>query len=557
MSNWSRLYDKTLPDSVVNVTSAQLIGLGLVGLLAFFYNLDHSFLEGSEGLYADITRDMVLSDQFLQLKYQGQPYFNKPPLFFWLLALSTSLFGENEVAFRLPGAMFSFGTMALTYALGLILFSRIAAFWAALVVATSHVFLWYGPRVLFDSALTFFITLALLGWVQASLRRAGSWWYLVSFLAMALGAMLKELHGFALPALLIIAYEAVQRDSRMFRQPIFWIGLLTSLVLFTAYSWMLASGFQGHFQIGSGLQSVFSPSTLKSYFGNRPIYWYLSIMWFDFFPWCALIPSSLVLLLTRRPFRNYHAELFVLLWVLGFFLAFSLAQPKREPYLMPIVPGLGLMIGYFCDRVFTSAEEKAWATPLFKVTLGSLAVCYVLAMLHGPTLLQRKWNMPESLFPIEFVVMVLGMSAVLLYTLVRSRARTALMTLGVLAIVLVVGVVQVVIPAIDRASSPRQMVAEITALTARAPGPVLLYAPGWPKNEDAVYYLKQEPSVQGVNTEEALVHAVSKSGTVTVVTEEQHLRSLQQRADLSIDLLREFQQPRRKNLLLLSIRGHS
>jgi len=554
MDGWVRFYDKALPGSLISGSSAQLIGLGLVGFLAFFYNLNHSFLEGSEGLYADITREMVRSHQLFQLRYQGEAYFNKPPLFFWLLALATSLFGENEVAFRLPGAMFSLGTMALTYALGLILFSRTAAFWAALVVATSHVFLWYGPRVLFDSALTFFITLALLGWVQASLRRASPWWYMVSFLAMALGAMMKELHGFALPALLIIVYAVIQRDFRMIRQSWFWIGLLTSLTLVTAYSWLLASGFQGHFQIGAGLQSVFGLSNLKAHIGDRPFYWYLSIMWFDFFPWCALIPSSLVLLLVRRPLRNYPAELFVVLWVLGFFLVFSLAQAKREPYLMPIVPGLGLMIGYFFERVFSSAEERTWATPLFKLTLGSLAVAYILAMLVGPSLLQRKWHMTATVLPAEFVVVVLSACAVLLYVLARSRARAALMTVGVLAVTLVIGVVHFVVPAIDQAASARQMVAEVTALTTRAPGPVLLYAPGWPRNEDAVYYLKQEPAVQGVNTEEALVNAVSESGTVMVVTEEQHLRRLKQRTDLSIDLLREFQQPRRKNFLLLSIR---
>jgi len=554
VSNWARTYEKGLPGSLVSVSSAHLIGLALVAFLAFFYNLNHSFLEGSEGLYAGITRELVRSHQLLELTYQGEPYFNKPPLFFWLLALSTSLFGENEVAFRLPGALFCLGTMALTYALGMILFSRTAAFWAALVVATSHVFLWYGPRVLFDSALTFFITLALLGWVQASLRGATPWWYVLSFLAMALGGMIKELHGFALPALLILAYAAVQRDFRMIRQPLFWIGLMTSLALVTAYAWMLARGFQSHFQIGAGLQSMFSLWDLKAFIGARSIFWYLSIMWFDFFPWCALIPSSLVLLCARRPLRNHPAELFVLLWVLGFFLVFSLAQAKREPYLMPIVPGLGLMIGYFFDRVFASVEERAWATPLFKVTLGSLAVAYILAILVGPSLLQRRWHIPATVFPTEFVAVVLSICAVLLYALARSGARAALMTLGVLAVTLVVGVVHFVIPAIDQVASPKKMVAEVTALSAHAPGPVLLYAPGWPRNEDAVYYLKQVPVVQGVDSEEALVGAVSGNGPVMVITEEQQLRRLKQRTDLSVDLLREFQQPRRKNLLLLSVR---
>jgi hypothetical protein len=220
---------------------------------------------------------------------------------------------------------------------------------------------------------------------------------------------------------------------------------------------------------------------------------------------------------------------------------------------MPIVPGLGLMIGYFFDRVFTAAEEKAWATPLFKITVGSLAVVYILAMLAGPSLLQRKWNMPVTVFPVGFVAVVLSVCAVLLYALARSRARAALLTTGVLAMALVVGVVHFVVPAVDQAVSPRQMVAQVMAWTVRAPWPVLLYLPGWPMNEDAAYYLKQDPALQRVDTEPALVGALPERGTVTVLTEEQHLSRLEQRPDLSIEVLRRFQQPRRKGLVLLSV----
>lgn len=78
----------------------QWIWFFAVGLFAFVQNLSISLFEGSEGLYAQIAREMALTKQFFSLTYQEEPYSNKPPLFFWLLALSTGLLGENEIALR-------------------------------------------------------------------------------------------------------------------------------------------------------------------------------------------------------------------------------------------------------------------------------------------------------------------------------------------------------------------------------------------------------------------------------------------------------------------------
>ena len=143
--------------------------LVLVGAWAYFANLHLSLLEGSEGLYAGIAGEMKRRGEFFDLTYQGLPYFNKPPFFFWLLNLSTSIWGDNEMALRLPGSLAAVGTIFLVYLLGTKLISPTAGFWAALVVATTHVFLWYGRRVLFDSTLTFFVTLALFSWIQVQL----------------------------------------------------------------------------------------------------------------------------------------------------------------------------------------------------------------------------------------------------------------------------------------------------------------------------------------------------------------------------------------------------
>jgi hypothetical protein len=340
--------------------------LALVGGWAYFANLHLSLLEGSEGLYAGIAGEMGRRREFFDLTYHDVPYFNKPPLFFWLLNLSTSIWGDHEIALRLPGSLAAVGTIILTYVLGVRLVSPAAGFWAALVVATSHVFLWYGRRVLFDSTLTFLVTLALFAWIHVQLLGRSSRWYLLAFISMALGAMLKEMHGFFLPLLVMALYAAIQRDTRMLKDGYFWAGLALAVALMAGYAQMLGPGYQHHFRIGKAIESTWNtgfigkpgPAT-----DGHPLYWYLGMMWADFFPWCAVLPSALLLLWAQRPFRAHSTELLLLVWVLGLFTAFSLATLKREPYLTTVVPGIGLMIGYYYHRVFASAEASASITP--------------------------------------------------------------------------------------------------------------------------------------------------------------------------------------------------
>ncbi|MBS0176450.1 MAG: glycosyltransferase family 39 protein, partial [Nitrospira sp.] len=273
--------------------------LALVGGWAYFANLHLSLLEGSEGLYAGIAGEMGRRREFFDLTYHDVPYFNKPPLFFWLLNLSTSIWGDHEIALRLPGSLAAVGTIILTYVLGIRLVSPAAGFWAALVVATSHVFLWYGRRVLFDSTLTFLVTLALFAWIHVQLLGRSSRWYLLAFVSMALGAMLKEMHGFFLPLLVMALYAAIQRDTRMLKDGYFWAGLALAVALMAGYAQMLGPGYQHHFRIGKAIESTWNtgfigktgPAT-----DGHPLYWYLGMMWADFFPWGAVLRAALLLL---------------------------------------------------------------------------------------------------------------------------------------------------------------------------------------------------------------------------------------------------------------------
>ena len=551
---WVNSLNQFAAERFVSNTLTRLLSLLLVGSFAFFYNLDIALFEGSEGLYAHISREMKLSGQWFQLTYHDESYINKPPLFFWVLALFTRLFGENEIALRLPGALFSLGTMMLTYFLGKSMFSRTAGFWAAMVVATSHLFLWYGRRTLFDSMQTFFITLALFAWAKAHLQNAGHWWYPIVGTAIALAVMTKGLHGAALPLVVIIGLLAVTRDYSPLKNLWFHLSVFLAITIIAAYASVLSDNLAWHFDILHGLKSAFGLSaSAQAQAIGHPIYWYLLIMWFDFFPWIALFPSSLIWLMSEHPLRLERSKVFVLIWFLGMFTALSLSTLKREPYLMALVPPLGLLIGCYSHAVYDSPETKRLSTPVLRIMLGLLAVAFVIAMLYGPSLLQKNWGTTPSLFPPAFVAIMLSLAILLGYAVIRSRIGLALGTTGSLAAAFSIAVVAFILPAIDEVSSARRASEAIKSFPRPLSEPLHLYSPRWPDNEDVVYYLNLEPALPRLASEDMLLTRVREAGHVLAVMDKTSFTTLNQNVDVSVELVHEFPQRRNKNLYLLKI----
>jgi 4-amino-4-deoxy-L-arabinose transferase-like glycosyltransferase len=522
-----------------------------VAWFAFFHNLDVSLFEGSEGLYAHITHEMVKRGDYVHLTYVGEVYANKSPFFFWVLALSTSLFGENEIALRLPGALFSVGTMALAYAMGTVLFSSTAGFWAAFVVASNHVFLWYGRRVLFDSMLTFFITLALLLWVRAYFQEGGPRWYARSFIPMALATIAKGLHGLVLPLLVIVSFLVLIRDFQPLKTGSFWVGLLSALGIIAAYASAVELNWTGHTLLGqSSIVSLTAPS------GGHPVYWYLGVMWFDFFPWSAVLPAGLLLLLARHASETdkaRRARIFVLTWFLGFLVMFSLSPMKRESYLMPMIPALGLVVGYCCGHARSLMVEYRPAARLLSFLLAVLSVLYIAAVTLGPGILQRKWNLSGDLFPLWFTLCLAGLALTLLYAAVRLNIPSIATGLAATSILFIVGVVHFILPAIDATNSAREASQRIKTLAQRSADPVHLYTNGWPNNEDVFYYLTVEPALPWISSDESLMNAV-RAGKVVFVADKVGYKDLSQRKELSVTMLQEFPQWRNKNVYLLSAR---
>jgi len=112
-----------------------------------------SLANWDEAIYGVIARNL-LSRPGLTLYYAGQPWFEKPPFLFWLMAASSSFFGMTEFALRLPSAFFGISAIALQYLAGLRLSGRLAGIAAAIFLLGVPQFVAYSRLAMMDVPLT-------------------------------------------------------------------------------------------------------------------------------------------------------------------------------------------------------------------------------------------------------------------------------------------------------------------------------------------------------------------------------------------------------------------
>src|SRR3954471_7173927 len=85
-----------------------------IAWIVVFWRLGYqSLLDPDEAHYAELTREMMQSGNWLVPLLDGHPFIDKPVLFHWLQGASVLLLGETEFAARLPTALATLGLIAV------------------------------------------------------------------------------------------------------------------------------------------------------------------------------------------------------------------------------------------------------------------------------------------------------------------------------------------------------------------------------------------------------------------------------------------------------------
>jgi 4-amino-4-deoxy-L-arabinose transferase-like glycosyltransferase len=332
--------------------------LFLVFGIAFFQCLGRFPLMGTdEARYMEIPREMLERGDFITPTLNYVPYFEKPPLHYWLNALSTVLFGATPFAARFFSAFWGLLCVLMVYHLGAKLFGRSKGFLSACILGTSIGFVTQCRVNITDTTLTFFLCAALGSFLvacQEEETRSGLYYHLF-YLFAALAVLVKGLIGIVLPCAIIFWFLLLSRRWGLLREMRLQTGIPLFLLVCAPWFILVARenpGFLNFFFIHEHFQRFLT----KVHNRYQPPWFYLPVLLGCMLPWSFFIPSALIEAWRRRKGGQGEIHLFLLLWVAVIFLFFSVSHSKLVPYILPVYPAVALLIGHYLGDLLAAPQ---------------------------------------------------------------------------------------------------------------------------------------------------------------------------------------------------------
>lgn len=369
-----------------------LLGLALMGAVLFFYHLGvPGLMDPDEGRYAEIAREFFISHDWLIPHLNLFPYLEKPPLVYWLTALSFGGLGYTEFAARLPSALSALAGMFLAYGLGRAFWGPAPAFLGATVLATCAGYVTLARLLTLDMALAFFLNLGVgLGYLALSRERPRLW--LWAYGALALAVLIKGPVALVLAGLIWLGGVALARRSwRELVQPRGWL-LLAVIVLpwFAAVQWRYPEFFR-FFVLEQHLGRFLTPAIHP-----EPFYYYVPVIFGLALPWSWLLPWALV----SGPTPRDADRTFLLLWAAVVLVFFSLSRGKLAPYILPALLPLALVLGRGLAGCFLGPGAWQWGGRFLRLSLLAWGVtgCVLVALYFWPPVSLAQALLKANLF---------------------------------------------------------------------------------------------------------------------------------------------------------------
>jgi 4-amino-4-deoxy-L-arabinose transferase-like glycosyltransferase len=293
-------------------------------------------LDADEGRNAEVAREMAATNDYVLPRLNTLPYLDKPIVYFAAEAAVMEALGPTELAARLPAYLFTLATGALLFWWTRKRIGEEAALVAAIAYLAMPLTIAFARIVIFDSALSLFVVLAIIAFFEA-VETKSKRWTILAWAAMAMGVLTKGPVALALPLLSAIPFAIWRKSFRML-----WslVGLLVFAAIIGPWVWAVSQEVPDflHYVLVTETAARLATDELKR---TGPPWYFLPYLIGGALPWSIVAVTSWREWKTRNPL-----VVFVLLWILVPLVFFSLSQSKRPQYILPLMPPVAVLVGW-------------------------------------------------------------------------------------------------------------------------------------------------------------------------------------------------------------------
>lgn len=343
--------------------------------------------------YAQVSREILLNNDWINLTIGSDAYDQKPPLLFWIGAAFYSIFGVSFYVFKIAVLLISFLGIYSTFRLGKLLYNKETGILAAIFWTTSLGFLYFHNDIHTDTLLSTFVVFSV--WQLTAYFKFKKWHqFFLGVVGIGLSMLTKGPVGLAIPVFAIGGNLLLHKKwKEIFHYRWIIAAIIVSIIILPALIGLLN-------QFGlEGIKFYFWTNNMGritgSYHGsNSDPTFYIHTALYMLAPWTIFVIAGMYNE-TRSLFRikkhNLHKTEIVNISAVVLYLGIlSIAKTKNPHYLLGVVPFILIIVAKWSILIFDTDKSKR-STSTIKAVNKGIAFILTISALASPL-----YAFPES-----------------------------------------------------------------------------------------------------------------------------------------------------------------
>ena len=446
-----------------------LLLAGFCGFLFFFGLASFGLLGADEPRYAQVAREMLARHDWITPTLGGQPWLEKPVLYYWQTMMAYSVFGVSDWAARLASAVDATLMVVATY-LFLRRFRPGFQLDGALMVASASGVIGFARAASTDMPLAATFTIAMLAW-YAWYESASKRYLALAYIFLGLAVLAKGPVAPFLAAVIVVIFALAKGDSRLIARTCWLPGI--ALFGLTAFPWYMAVQLRNpqFFRVFI-LEHNLGRFGTDLYHHTQPFWYYLPVVLLGLVPWTMFVSAALAE--TVRVWWREKKEMcrsedalpaFLVLWLVVPVLFFSFSSSKLPGYILPALPAGTLLLAEYVRRHVLDDDRPDLLLIVLHSVVATLPVVAALMMQYIVFQHRLPWGRAAAISIVLAAVLAVGIAL----TLRRQMGLRILRFVTLVPVVLAVAaLLRLGAPALDATLSARPLAREINRLDNRS-----------------------------------------------------------------------------------------